>query len=230
MRFKYNIFIITIFVSIFFTILTINFISKRSIPVLMEYATSEIKNASIGIINSTISNELEKFDNSLINITKNNQNDIQMIDFNSKVVNNILTNLTKEILTELKEIEHGKKKLSFSNFYISNESVYEIPLGRTSNNVFIANLGPKIPIKINVIGDVYSNIKTNIKEYGINNALVEIIVKVTVTERVLMPFVSKEIKISVDVPVSIQLIQGNIPKYYGSGISRNSNILSIPVE
>ena len=83
---------------------------------------------------------------------------------------------------------------------------------------------------MDVIGDVYSNIKSNIKEYGINNVLLEIMVNITVNERVIMPFISEQTKISVDVPVSIKLIQGNIPKYYGTGISRNSNILSIPAE
>ncbi len=230
LKYKINIFIITIFISIFFTILLMTVISKRAIPIFMDYAISEIRNNSIAIINNAISAELSSFDNNLMNISKNSQNDIQMVDFNSKLVNSILTDLTKNILIDLKKMETGKKELSFGKLYVSNELIYSIPLGRATNNIFIANLGPKIPIKLNVVGDIYSNIKTDIREYGINNALVEIMVNVTLTERVIMPFKSNEIKISVNVPISIKLIQGNIPKYYGSGISRNSNILSIPVE
>ena len=230
LKYKINIFIITIFISIFFTILLMTVISKRAIPIFMDYAISEIRNNSIAIINNAISTELSSFDNNLMNISKNSQNDIQMVDFNSKLVNSILTDLTKNILIDLKKMETGKKELSFGKLYVSNELIYSIPLGRATNNIFIANLGPKIPIKLNVVGDIYSNIKTDIREYGINNALVEIMVNVTLTERVIMPFKSNEIKISVNVPISIKLIQGNIPKYYGSGISRNSNILSIPVE
>lgn len=199
-------------------------------PILMEYAVSEIKNMSVSIINNTISKELDYFNNDVVKISKNNNDDIQMVEFDSKLVNKILTDLTKQILLNLKEMENGKTNLSFDRTNINNQILYEIPLGRITNNVFIGNLGPKIPIKINVIGDVYSNIKSNIKEYGINNALLEIMINITVNERVIMPFISDQSKISVDVPVSIRLIQGNIPKYYGSGISRNSSILSIPAE
>ena len=108
--------------------------------------------------------------------------------------------------------------------------VYEIPLSRFTNNIFIGNIGPKIPVKFNIVGDAHSNIKTNVKEYGINNALVEIIVNISVTERVIMPFISKKVDISVDVPISIKLVKGEIPIYYGAAISRNSSILSIPAE
>ena len=199
-------------------------------PILMEYATSEIKNMSVSIINSTISQELDYFNNDAVKISKNKNDDIQMIEFDSKIVNKFLTDLTKQILLKLKEMENGKTNLSFDKININNQMLYEIPLGRITNNVFVGNLGPKIPIKMDVIGDVYSNIKSNIKEYGINNVLLEIMVNITVNERVIMPFISEQTKISVDVPLSIKLIQGNIPKYYGTGISRNSNILSIPAE
>ena len=199
-------------------------------PILMEYATSEIKNMSVSIINSTISQELDYFNNDAVKISKNKNDDIQMIEFDSKIVNKFLTDLTKQILLKLKEMENGKTNLSFDKININNQMLYEIPLGRITNNVFVGNLGPKIPIKMDVIGDVYSNIKSNIKEYGINNVLLEIMVNITVNERVIMPFISEQTKISLDVPVSIKLIQGNIPKYYGTGISRNSNILSIPAE
>lgn len=199
-------------------------------PVLMEYATSEIKNISVSIINNTISEELDHFNNDVVKISKNSNDDIQMVEFDSKLVNKILTDLTKQILLNLKEIENGKINLSFDKIDIDGQLLYEIPLGRITNNVFIGNLGPKIPIKMNIIGDVYSNIKSNIKEYGINNALLEIMINITVNERIIMPFMTNQSKISIDVPVSIRLIQGNIPKYYGSGISRNSNILSIPAE
>ncbi|MBQ1812500.1 MAG: sporulation protein YunB [Bacilli bacterium] len=230
MKNKINILIIIIFVCIIFSFLLINLMSKKVMPILMEYATSEIKNMSVSIINSTISQELDYFNNDAVKISKNKNDDIQMIEFDSKIVNKFLTDLTKQILLKLKEMENGKTNLSFDKININNQMLYEIPLGRITNNVFVGNLGPKIPIKMDVIGDVYSNIKSNIKEYGINNVLLEIMVNITVNERVIMPFISEQTKISVDVPVSIKLIQGNIPKYYGTGISRNSNILSIPAE
>ena len=78
---------------------------------------------------------------------------------------------------------------------------------------------------MHIIGDVVSNLETNVKEYGINNALIEIGVSVSVNSLVNLPFVSKKITVSTVIPLSLKLIQGNIPSYYYSyGIKNNPNL------
>ena len=192
----------------------------------MSYVESEMKNMSVNIINKTISSELSNIENMIL-ITKNNSNEIQMIDFESKEVNKLLVKVTDKLLESLKNDINNKK---YDISYYGKGIIYEIPLGVITNNVYFENLGTKIPVKLNIIGDVYSNIKTNIKEYGINNALLEVYINISVTERVIIPFKSEKINISVDVPISIKLIQGKIPEYYGGIFSKNSGILSIPTE
>ncbi len=194
----------------------------------MEYAISEIKNKSTIVINSAIKDGLY-INNDIVDISKNDKNEIEMIDFNSKKVNEILTTITENILKNLKEIESGKN-ISFDKEKYSKGVIFEVPLGTISDNVFVSNLGPKIPVKLNIIGDVVTNIKTDIKEYGINNALIQISISVKVSEKVIIPFISKDVDIIMDIPISLKLIQGNIPEYYGGFFSKNSGILSIPVE
>ena len=166
----------------------------------------------------------------MININKNSKDEIQMIDFNSMEVNKLLISVTEEVLSDLKNLEKGSNDISFEKIKYENKVFYEIPLGALSKNIFLANLGPKLPIKLSIIGDVMSNIKTEVKEYGINNALIEVFINVTVSEKVVMPFISETMDVSVDVPVSLKLIHGNIPQYYGGIFSKNSSILSIPGE
>jgi len=38
----------------------------------------------------------------------------------------------------------------------------------------LSNLGPKIPVKFDLVGEVIINIETKITNYGINNAMMEI--------------------------------------------------------
>lgn len=197
----------------------------------MNYAVSEIKNKTIKLINDVVSEELSNISDldELMYITKNSNDDIQMIDFNSSNVNKILNLITNNLINKL----NTQKNAFFDNYKINkyNEgNIYEIPMGVISNNIFLSNLGSKIPLKLNVVGDVFANVNTKIKEYGINNALVEISIDVNITERVIIPFMSNDIKVSLAVPVSLKLIQGNIPIYYGNVFEKKSSILSTPSE
>lgn len=224
---KFNIFIIVIIICFIISIFTLNIFSKKVLPIFMNYAVSQIKIKTTSLINKVVSEEVSNISNldELISITKNSSNDIQMIDFNSGYVNKLLVSTTKSLLNKIENIN------IFDNSIISKYEdgfIYEIPIGSIFNNIFLNNLGPKIPLKINIIGDVFANINTEIKEYGINNALLEISVNVSVTEKVIIPFISENINVSLSIPVSLKLIQGNIPIYYGSGFERNSNIISTP--
>ena len=81
-----------------------------------------------------------------------------------------------------------------------------------------------------LVGDTVSNIKTNIQNYGINNALVEVFVNLQVRVNVILPFISKKVVVDSDIPIALKLIQGTIPNYYSNGISQNSPSFSIPLE
>ena len=48
------------------------------------------------------------------------------------------------------------------------EWFFLVPLGRVTDNALLGNLGPSVPIEFLVIGDVESDIKTKVVEFGIN--------------------------------------------------------------
>lgn len=188
----------------------------------MNYSESKIRENSIRIINDVVKEELLNISmDDLIYITKNSDNDIQMIDYNTKKVNAILNLTTTNILSKLNELKITNLKTSkYKNGFIE-----EVPIGVIFDNVFFSNMGPKIPVKMTLTKDVYSNILTSIKEYGINNALLTISINISVNEKVIVPFMTKDISISLDIPISVKLIQGNIPIYYGEIFEKKSNLL-----
>ena len=198
----------------------------------MSYVRSEVKNETIKIINSVVNEEISNISNldEMIYITKNSSDDIQMIDFNSSYVNNILNTTTNKLLSKLDDIGNNSFCDNCNIYKYNDGIIYEVPLGLISNNIFISNLGPKIPLKLSIIGDIFSNINTVVKEYGINNALVEVSISISVNEKVVIPFLSESINIKTSIPISLKLIQGNIPIYYGNSFGKNSNILSTPTE
>ena len=128
-----------------------------------------------------------------------------MIDYNTKVVNNILSIASKRVIN------------NYDKFFInSNGIIKSIPIGVVTGNIFFSNLGPKIPVKIRLDGNVLTSIKTKVKEYGINSALIDIYVRIEVNFDIIVPFYSKKIKVYNDVPVSMKVVKGNVSSILGS--------------
>jgi len=206
----------------------------------MNYAEVETKKLSSIIINRAVNKQLANGMNTddMFNIIKNSSGEIQSIDFNPAIVNKVLNTTTNVVLVNLKAIEEGKIDfielpdilINTDEEKIKNGIIYEIPMGVVTNNPVFSNLGPRIPVKLNVIGNVESNVKTNIKEYGINNALIEVYIEIKVTEQINIPFMSKRVTVISNIPVALKVMQGTVPKYYGGNLSKESNILSIPME
>ena len=101
--------------------------------------------------------------------------------------------------------------------------IYEIPSGIVFRNSLISNLGPKIPVKINLNGDVITDINTEVMSYGINNALIKVSVNVKVYMQVIIPFKTKEIVVEANIPVIMKLVEGNVPSYYYPYSNQNNN-------
>lgn len=227
-----------LFLIMILTYFFIDFCGKKVLPVIMSQAEIDCKKMAILIIKNSLNDDvLSILDDNMYDVIQNNNGEIQTIDFNPKIVNKFLSSTTNVISGNLKNLEQGKiEEISFidSSYDIENLKngiISEVPMGIITNNVLLSNIGPKIPVKINLIGNVVSSIETNVSNYGINSALVEVIAKVEVTEQVIIPFQTKTIKIVNDIPVAIKIINGSVPEYYGSGrLTESSNILSIPIE
>ena len=237
----YNKIILIIIVGILSLIFLFVWLNKIATPILMNYAKLETKKLSTIIINRAISkNVASNIDiNELINTTLNSNNEIQAVDFNPYMVNKLLSLVTNSITINLKYLESGQIDLielpeeTISNYdkeKLKKGIIYLIPIGVITKNSFLSNLGPKIPVRLNLIGSVEANISTNIKEYGINNAVLEVIVDVSVAESVNLPFATEPITVETKIPIAMKVIQGKIPEYYSNGINKDSNMLKFPIK
>ena len=202
------------------SLIIIRYFSTKLEPALKYYLSTEVKRVLSLVINDTISNTTNNIDINNIIVTNNNSN---TIDINTKYVNQILSNINKDIEKNLRLIEAGKinnlKKYFSSLSDIDYEElkggvIYYISYGNISGNILTNNIGPKIPIKFAMAGHVTSKIDSNIREYGINNALLEINVNVSVNMNVNIPFVTKEVKVETSMPLIIKVVEGEIPDYY----------------
>lgn len=186
---------------------------------LLAYAKTEVERISTVIINDAVDDKVltKSYNYDLYSIVKNDNDEIEMIDYNAYAVNVFLNDVTTNIQNEL--IKYTNKGI-----------VFYVPLGIISNNVLFNNLGPKIPVKLKLIGSVLTNINVKVTDYGINNALIEMNIFIEVKQKVILPFVSDDIYVTNEIPVSYKIISGKIPSYYGNSLLKDSNLYSIPLE
>ena len=229
MLFKNTYIIIFIFVIIFSTIFLI-VLNKKAMPVIMSYASVQTEKIGIEVLRSTGINELNELleNNNLFEMIKNNNGEIESIDFNASIINDALQIIAKNVRKRLKEVEKGKNLPdeiyeSVMDKKLKNGIIYEVPVGVVFGNSIFSNIGPKIPVKIKYSGNVGLDVKTRVSEYGINSALIEVYVLVEVTQKTILPFQSKDVKIKSEIPIVIKVVKGSVP-YYLQGISETYSL------
>lgn len=236
---KVNILLICIIILVFLVVISgyfINYYSRRTIPLLMSYAESESKKLIILVINKAVTKQINNVDtDQIFEVTYNNNGEVILIDFNSKRTSIALSTITSLVEVNLRAIEEGKIDMielpensldGFDTDLLEKGIILEVPLGVISNSVLLTNLGPKVPVKISLIGDVSSGFSTNVKEYGINNALITLNIDVEVSAKVVLPFVSEDMNVNASIPIAMKVIQGKIPEYYLNGFTTKSNIVT----
>lgn len=235
---KINFVIFIVIILIIMIVLILNFISLKVNPVLLDYAQMEARKiASIIIndaVNQKITNDIDVEE--LFIITRDTNNEVKTIDFNPIIVNQILTETTILVQSNLRYLEQGKVDMlnltnnaliDYNQDKLKQGIIYEIPSGVIFGNSFLANIGPKIPVKFSLVGDIVGYINTNVTDYGINNALIEVNIVLELSEQVILPFVSEKITIDTTIPVALKLIQGSVPNYYLNGL--NSPSFALPI-
>ena len=87
----------------------------------------------------------------------------------------------------------------------------------------LANIGPKIPLNLSVIGNVQTDVHSKVTNYGLNNALIEVFVDIQMQMVIQMPFLSKKVEIKKSIPLTMEMIQGDIPNYYLDSEGKNNS-------
>ena len=186
------------------SLMVINYFSSQIKTILLPIAEARVNKYVNNMINNATGDIL--FDKELLKINKNSNDEVEMVTYNTYEVTKLIDKITMNIQDEFNGLEYGK---------VNDEFVLQkIPFGVIFGNVFLRNFGPKINIRFDMIGNVLTNIETEVKPYGINNAYVETRVFIEANARIIIPFVTKNVKITNVIPISINIYQGKVPNGY----------------
>lgn len=233
---QWNYIVIIITLIIISIIWLFSFLGKKATPIIMNYAEKQAKKIATIVISQSINEEvISSFKtDELFTTNSNDKGEINSVDFNPLMVNKMLSSISSNVKSYLRKLETGNiddldlsdtTLVNVSSKDLKNGVIYEIPSGIIFNNGLLANIGPKIPVKLGLVGDITTDVKTKISNYGINNAIIEIVVNVKVTEQVILPFDYKQVTVETDIPIAMKMIQGKVPNYYFNG--ENAPSLSI---
>lgn len=226
------VFLITFVFFIFLTVFSMIIINNNLEPNLKSIANTKARQIASQAINDAISKKITDGIEMDQLIVVNEYSDGQLtFRFNSQIYNRVISEATMRVQRYLDLVEEGdlEELESFKNdVNIDYEEskkqhgiVYDVPLGMASGATLFSNLGPKIPVKFEIMGDVISDIETKVIETGINNTHLEIYVKVNVKMNVIIPLIEPPIEISNVVKIGDIFVTGKVPQYYHGGGSGN---------
>ncbi len=153
------------------------------------------------VVNDTILSQINSEE--LVYFDYKTDNSVNYMIVNTIVANKIVSD-TIRVMNEY-----------FDNDY--TDPTLSIPVGAIINDTLLGNFGPEIGITIRQKGTFDVNIYTDVTEIGINNSYVQVMLDINVRMLVLIPLQDHEITVQTKLPLVLNIINGEIPRYYYQG-------------
>ncbi|XMB86290.1 sporulation protein YunB [Mycoplasmatota bacterium WC44] len=201
--FSFRNILIVLFIVIF--LLFLKFIDGYFSDPVKSYVEQRVRLHTASIVEQAIRedvlNELDP--ETLINIKKNGGT-VENIIVNTYQTNKIMADVMKSVTEEINTFNQGELNL-------------ELPLLMVISDTMFLEYGPKVNIYIKPVSSVKVDVISRLTEFGINNTLLEVVLKTEVHFQTLIPFQKNTLVVTNELPLLIEVITGDIPRYYYQG-------------
>lgn len=151
-------------------------------------------------VQETIGNGLVYTD--LIHIEKNDEGNISLISANTAAMNNLAAQTAN--CAQDKILNIGEQGIS-------------IPIGTIVGGQLLSGRGPAINVRIEPVGSVSTEFKTEFEDAGINQTRHKIYLVLTANVRIVVGNASQSVQLSSQVLISDTIIIGSVPQSYFQG-------------
>ena len=208
-------------------------------PIYIQYAEVQAQKIATHVINKALtSNDIKMPTNKeLFQTIPNDPNGA--VTINGEATSRVVADIHELVITYLEQAEAGnfemlplQEDIQYNPDAMAKQGgiVFFIPLGQAANIPLLGNLGPKIPIRLHVIGDVHTEPETSMSEYGINNGLLEVNVLMTVNVQIIVPLATKKSAVTQKIKLGSIIIPGKVPPVYSTGGNPPSVEVPVPIE
>ena len=167
---------------------------------------------AINNITQAVLADMEYDPSSLIHVTTLPDGTISSIEYDSYRLNQILYTSLNTIDESLNHYGEVKGYPDVEEIYFINGAVYECPIGLLTKIPFLANWGPRLPIRLKLLNDVTGEIKVDSTPYGINNTMVKAYMKISVKTQIITILSTSELESSTEIPIIVQIVNGKVPQ------------------
>ena len=223
--FKANIFII--FLIILIAILMFKQFCDDTTPLLLSYTEIKMNDylESIASDYEKIMTETENLN--LLEVKENKNGEIIGMDYDLNKIYTISTHLTEYLNNHLKNCDELSSTLK-KDFRMNESSLlFLVPFGQLLDNVYLSQIGPKIPVIVNLENSVFTNVSTKVTDYGLNNALLNVVLKVRLGYQIITPSQKEKKTLEYELLISSSVIEGKVPNFYGGSMESKTTFFEV---
>jgi len=103
----------------------------------------------------------------------------------------------------------------------------QIPLGQALGSKLFSSYGPMIPVTLIPYGALTINFHESFQQAGINQTMLTVYLDTDTTVQIVVPLVSDEVHLKVDIPVAQEWLAGKVPQTVVTGGSTTP--ITIPI-
>lgn len=192
-----SIIIIIIAIFLIFNLLVILF-DKKVMPSVLSISKVIMRAEATKTINEV---SMEVFDkefskNDIVTIGRDKNDKINLVQANTILLNKLASEISIRCNERLEEL---------------GERGIEVPLGWMTDKSIYYNLGPKITIEMEPLGNIETNYESVFESAGINQTRHKIYLNVKVRIKIIIPMYNTEMELETQIPLSETIIVGEIP-------------------
>jgi len=179
-------------------------------PIIERNCKNIARSIATKISNDESTKVMKKYEYQDIVLTTNDEDgNVKMLKIDIFTVNKIISDIPVYIQNELEKTENN---------------TFEISLGSFLGSKVFSGIGPKVKVKINTVGDLETDLRSEFISAGINQTLHRIYLEVKCNVAILTPVQTIEEQIVNQVLLAEGVIVGQIPEsYYNlNGVDKNN--------
>ena len=191
---------------------TASFGIKGIQPIIEKNCKSMAKSVATKVSNIKATEVMAKYEyDDILEISKDQNGNINRVGTNIFTINKIISDIPVYIQDELEREEN---------------SSFKIPLGSFLGSKLFSGMGPKVNVKMQMVGDMETDLRSEFTSAGINQTLHRIYLEIKCRVIILTPFETMEEVIANQVLIAEGVIVGDIPNaYYNlNGITKDNAI------
>ncbi|WP_284141663.1 MULTISPECIES: sporulation protein YunB [unclassified Virgibacillus] len=234
-----NILMVSFIIFICMTVFSLIWIDKGIQPTIMEIADRKTKEFATRAINAAVKFAENYTFEDIADMTTDNNGNVSVVGWDASIVNKINRAATDRVEEFFRTMNRGEPPnyedpLDEPSVYGDtvdelverDPTVIEIPIGQATGNALFANLGPKVPVNLELVGSVQTDIVDVREEFGINNIFITLYVLVEADVQIVIPFTTDVTKVETKILIDKHLVMGEVPEFYGGGTDGPS--ISVP--